>query len=133
MASATHQSTSPYWSSKRKDTDNPFEKYAARRSQGASYTNRTRSRSRLLKYLLVFCGVVGLYILWSGVGWGAPRPPLEGKLRGSEPRDRSQIGKEKASLVMLVRCVKLEGTMNWVIDRADLRVVTASCRMRSRP
>lgn len=99
-----------YWNRPNRDNDNPFEKYKSQRNAttdlpGFRARRRSHGKSRTLKTL------GALFVL--GVLLFATRGPEGGAAKGTEPiRHRTaervaennvQIGKERASLVMLVR------------------------------
>lgn len=124
--------SSNYWSSPNRRDDNPFEKYKSQRSAGSNlpgFRARKRSPGRILKALGLLFAFVVLVVVWQGYrgvfyGYGlgslddsgehtaikdadSINHPLAGKqaakqapLAGSR---NTQIGVEKASLVMLVR------------------------------
>ncbi|KAF8472156.1 nucleotide-diphospho-sugar transferase [Kalaharituber pfeilii] len=103
--------------------DNPFEKFRIQRSDrggilgsntATGYRSRKRhSRIRFLRYALLLIAVLGLlYYLWSRQGSVSQQSGEQQNSDGFSDTDtnvepvkdsRAQIGKEKATLVMLVR------------------------------
>ncbi|KAI5850217.1 nucleotide-diphospho-sugar transferase [Morchella snyderi] len=107
-----------YWSSSpsRPDSDNPFEKYKAQRSSGSSNLGfRARKRgygiNKALKVLgLLFVGEhTAIKNAGSITGLLAEKAAVRERLLAS--KGSVQIGKEKASLVMLVRNRELKDAL----------------------
>lgn len=117
-----------YWSPPNRDNDNPFEKYKSQRNAatdlpGFSARRRSRhSKNRILKVLGALFVLGVLLVVWQGSVGGAlyklgsldSNGEHTAAAKGTEPirhltaekkaaENNVQIGKERASLVMLVR------------------------------
>lgn len=113
-----------YWSPPNRDNDNPFEKYKSQRNAATDLpgfrARRSHRKNRTLKALGALFVLGVLLFVWRGSEGGAlfgldslDRSEEHIAAKGTEPiRHRTaekvaennvQIGKERASLVMLVR------------------------------
>lgn len=157
--------SSSYWSPPNRDNDNPFEKYKSQRNAttdlpGFRARRRSHSKSRAMKVLGALFVLGVLLFVWRGSESGAlfGLDSLDGNgehiaAKGTEPiRHRTaekavennvQIGKERASLVMLVRYACFFSFRHQhcpVLFLAEYQLImhntcpeTWSSRMRSRP